>query len=167
MVGEAPMIRPQLACLTGSNTHKSHISTLRGDLTATTSFYPFDCGLLNPSKCQMTTLPGEPHRQSYRNTWCRCRAIAALVLCLLSVKDARKCSVQLYITFLFSDCVCVSTHSCGLIHCSAVLSRHNLLISSPRCHSLRYTATEYMHTHLIWQQKQQCLLGHSIQTESL
>lgn len=114
------MIRPQLAWLTGSNTHKSHISTLKVDLTATTSFYEFECGSLNLSKRQMTTFPGGPHRQSYRNTRCRCRAIAVLVLCLLSVEDAGKCSVQLYITSSLSDCVCISTHSRGLIHGSAV-----------------------------------------------
>lgn len=164
MVGDAPTIRPQLACLTGSDTHKSHISTLRDDLTATASFYHFEYGSLNLFKCQITTLPGGLHRQSYRNTRCRCRAIAALVLCLLSVEDAGKCSVQLYITFLLSDCVCVSTHSCGLIHCSALFSKHNLMMSSPHCHGPRYTATKHMHTHLIWQQKQQCLLGHSIQS---
>lgn len=164
--GRSPTIRPQLACLTGSNTRKSHISTLRDNLAAATSYYRFECGSLNLSKHQMTALPGGPqgHLQKHLVQTQSYRCSGAMLA--LSQGCWRKCSVQLHINLL-SDCMCVPTHSCGLIHRSAVFSRHNLIMSSPHCHGLRYTATKHMHTHLIWQQKQQCLLGRSIQTESL
>ena len=71
------------------------------------------------------------------------------------------------LSFSLSDRVCISTHSCGLIHYSTVFSRHNLMMSSLHRHGLRYTATRHIHTLLIWQQKQRCLLGHSRQRESL
>lgn len=69
------------------------------------------------------------------------------VLCVLSIKGAGKCSVR-----SSSVTVCISTHPHGLVHCSAVFSRYNLVMNSPHCHSLRDVATRHMLAHSIWQQ---------------
>lgn len=101
------MIRPQLACLTSSNTHKSHTSTVGDDLIDKTSFYQFECGLLNLSYHQITAFLEDHTRQLRKHSvQMQSHHYSGAVLAL----TWRCWKVQLYISFSFSDCAFSPIH---------------------------------------------------------